>query len=361
MINSETIEITWDTFKSNIAVTDSNIRIVARNGDYVIISSIRGQKVRCVTGVTAEKDEYDSMYGGITTKPISSTVAQQLDTLGSSIWLTTHDYCKQETWWQKSVKVDDEALSGANFDWQTLPYTVGDVPIYVGDLPKSIINLQSNLLLNEKDIVSHTDSATPWDLSYWFPEGHNLIPTLTDYQGNPLTYTTSATPGSGEWTVLDWVNGSIKTGDDHGANAPLLSYNYPTISTYEMRPLPGKLFKIGMAEVNSQNADWDSMHFWFEVTAANGAYVAARRMYQSEADVIAASVGAPQAWRDWDILQWPYDEAGSPIEDVRIPIKSSAAMAVNALIPQHRPYTKYDENGKRPSVIITIYAVSFNE
>lgn len=298
--------------------------------------------------VSGEIDDFDFIVDNDTITP--QKTASELNVFGSSVWLTTHDFCDPTTWWQQSVLVSGEALSGSANTWYAAH--------------ENIIDMSHGKHLNEDDIVGSSDGLELqyWDLSRWFSNGHYLIPELTVSGGVQLTrvndYDTDLGPT--EWRVKSYESGVIETGSEL-SESPLLYYHYPTTNVYDIYSEPNKQIKINRAEVNVRNGDWDSCDFYFEVTLMGGIAVAARRIYKSEKDVIGASIDAPQTWEDWEILRWSYDVAKTSAEDVRVTIRSSLDMAVRLYTKDSKIYKPKDPTKRKPSMAITLYAISLAE
>lgn len=360
------LNVSWAELKA-IADTDDLLTIRARaldSGDVAMREAFVFTPdivYRCFLDGSVPEDVIECDTLANNQANLIQRVGQILDASGSSVWLTTHDFCDPCTWWQQSVRVVDESLVAVpedSYRWQCAN--------------QNIIDLTHGRHLNEDDIAGGPDALghnSPsveknqiWDLTRWFPGGHYLIPVLKDDQGTVLTRVNDfqVTLQAGEWRVEDYENGIIETGDPLGT-APSLSYHYATGNRFDIFSLPGKQYKVNMAEVNLRNADADTAAFFFEIVAAGGAYIGARRIYKNEKDVIAASVGAPRRWQYWDIYQWDYSIARTTDEDVRIPIKASADMAVRLYTNNSAIYQKRDIGGPATSMAITLYAVSFDE
>lgn len=272
-----------------------------------------------------------------------STTFQDLETTGSAIWLVSHNFADKTTWWQKSVRVQNQTLTQISTYVWTGNHTY-------------IIDLVHGKLTNEDDVVCSPEAICPIDHGITFPNGHDLVPTVKDYLGNILTRVDTA-PASGQYSI-DYITGNFTFGNDWTANPPTASYHYATTSQYDMTAYPNKLYKVGYTEVNIRNIDWNKT-FYFEVVV-NGVVVA-RRIYKSESDIISASVGAPEQWGEWTVLAWPYDRSESSAEDVRIVIKSSANMSIRLRLKDDVPYVKKDALGSDPVMTVVVYGVSFLE
>lgn len=281
---------------------------------------------------------------------IQKVVSTQTLQSVSPLWMVSHNFADKLTWWQESARVVEETLTQiSTFEWQTAnPF---------------VLDLQHGRLVNEDDVAGGPLSLNPLTLVQ-FPDGHNLIPTLTIGDETCVRIDTDPLPQDGAITYrIYYDTGIIKLGDDRTGQTLKFSYHYAQGNGYKFPPIPDKLYKISITQAKFSNVDMDSRVMAFSIFS--GETEVARRIYKGIKDYIAASLDAPVNWRDpvsgqtWTTMLWDYKKPASPASDSRIAIKSSHDMYIY-LRPQHDGEVLLPDpnNQDNPCLVVTLFSTS---
>lgn len=271
----------------------------------------------------------------------------------SPLWMVSHNYGDKLTWWQESARVVDEPLVQiSEFEWQTTqPF---------------VLDLEHGRLVNEDDVASGPLSLNPLDLTSFFPDGNNLIPTLMISGEIGVRIDEDPLPQDGAITYkINYSSGIITFGDNRSGQNILFSYHYAQGAGYKFPPIPDKLYKISITQAKWSNIDMNSLKMAFQIFKNSGEVEIARRIYKGTTDYLFASVGSPGRWVDpatgqvFTTMEWDYKRPASPASDSRIAIKSSKGMYVY-LVPQHAGelLEAMQNSPGNPYLVVTLFATS---
>lgn len=271
----------------------------------------------------------------------------------SPLWMISHNYGDKLTWWQESARVVDEPLVQiSEFEWQTTqPF---------------VLDLEHGRLVNEDDVAGGPLSLRPLDLTSFFPDGHNLIPTLMISGELAVRIDEDPQPQDGAITYkINYPSGIITFGDNRSGQNILFSYHYAQGAGYKFPPVADKLYKISITQAKFSNIDMNSLKMAFQIFANSGEVELARRIYKGTNDYLFASVGNPGRWVNpatgqvFTTMEWDYKRPASPASDSRIAIKSSKGMYVY-LVPQHAGelLEAMENSPGNPYLVVTLFCTS---
>ena len=345
------LDISWNDFKSQITSKGLRYSHVADKNDsnaYHLWTTDGSVTLYCLL-VGDERDEFISTYLSSSGKRflVGNDVL-----LASPLTLMSPSLCDRTSWWFDSAMIKDEALGEiSGTSWQA-SHT-------------NIIDLEHAKVCLEDDVAGTARSASPMHHGTRFSstvDEHFLIPLCKVYDGSSLLATLVRTddtsPAFGEYCI-DYVAGTIVTGDSWTGKSVKLSYHYARTSKYEFIPDPGRLIRLGHTEVNARNVDFNA-HLpvvFFEIWV--GATLKVRRIYKHVNDYTNQSVAAPQVWEDWCFPQWPYKLAETANKDATIAVKSSANMKIRLVQEDDSvEWSKKDTSGAAPYLSVALHCIS---
>lgn len=345
------VTVDWTNFKAFIsAKTITPSYALDENEEYQAWVSDAGVTIQCQTLVSGstEYTDFNDNYKSLWNQPnIVDTVLKT--TTASPVWISSHSLGCRRTWWQHSVKLTGQGLSIVTANSRVVDGITYDKYGITGNTTDVIIDLTSGLLLNEDDIAGTSRSVSPVNHSGVIEWGGSatFVPVVYSDAVVYADYKVFADEMGIFIPVSE--NGKTITADLHRSGTPNFDYI----------PSAGKALKLGLTEVNALNVDLDSEVVFFEVFV--GEDTVARRIYKSEADYVAASIGAPVKYDDWVFMQWDYRQSEPQGMDAMITIKDSTSMKVTLRTESGNPLTKKDPAGPNPKLIITLHCTSVTE
>lgn len=341
-------EIDWTTLK-NTHINNKNLSYSHIDKELDRIVWVCDGTVTLYSFLQAETTDYTDFTNNYLAKSNKrATIKQDLD-ISSPLWMSSPNLADKTTWWYDSVRINNEALtdSGDGFTW-----------IIAKPTESKIIDMVHGKMLREDDVaggvhsLSSIDHGTKWDADGL----HYLIPKV---EVDSVLQTRVDSPSTSDEYSIDYVNGNITFYNNNATKDVRMWYHYGLSSLYEWIPATGKLFDLGLTELNCRNVSLGNEVVYFSIFVA-GSTEYARRVYKTENDYIDASIGAPITWKEWWFVKFPYKGVESNNKDSSIKVKSSLGMKIQIKIIGNTEYQS-DGGSTDPRAVITLHCTSEGE